>query len=148
MNAPFETQTKISNVDFVKVIVAGLTGTALMTVVMLVAPMMGMPEMNIGAMLGAMLGVSVEVGWVMHFVIGIGFALIYAAFLNHKLPITDDLMRGVVYGIIVFVAAQIMMAAMSAMGMGSGSSGGALMVLGSLIGHIVYGLGLGLIIKR
>lgn len=46
----------------VKILVAGLVATAAMTMLMLVAPLMGMPPMNIGAMLGGTLGTSATVG--------------------------------------------------------------------------------------
>ena len=69
----------------VKILVAGLVATAAMTMLMLVAPLIGMPPMNIGAMLGGMLGASATVGWMMHFMIGVLFTAAYAFFFNKRL---------------------------------------------------------------
>lgn len=56
--------------NVLKAVVAGLAGTAVMTMFMLLAPAMGMPPMNIGAMLGSVMGGSVALGWAAHFMIG------------------------------------------------------------------------------
>lgn len=48
----------------------GIVATAAMTMLMLIAPMMGMPETPIGNMLARFMGIPVWMGWVMHFVIG------------------------------------------------------------------------------
>ena len=61
-----------------KAVLAGLAGTAVMTMLMLLAPKMGMPPMNIGAMLGSVMGGYVALGWVAHFMIGTVLALGYA----------------------------------------------------------------------
>ena len=127
-----------------KTILAGLVATAAMTVLMIMAPMMGMPKMNIGAMLGGMMGMSATVGWVMHFIIGVIFALGYTYVIGNKLPIQSPLVRGMVYGFIVFVVAQVMMFIMGSMGMMPAPSGDATMaMIGSLMGHLVYGAVLG-----
>jgi len=59
-----------------RAIVAGLAGTAVMTALMLMAPMMGMPPMNIGKMLGSMMGGITTLGWVAHFMFGTVLAVI------------------------------------------------------------------------
>ena len=47
-----------------RAVLAGLAGTAAMTMLMLLAPKMGLPPMNIGAMLGSMMGGNVaRAGW-------------------------------------------------------------------------------------
>ena len=75
----------------VKVLVAGLVATAAMTLLMLVAPIMGIPLMNIEAMLSGMLGASSTVGWMMHFMIGVLFTAAYAFFFNQRVPVTRTL---------------------------------------------------------
>ncbi len=61
---------------FVRSILAGVVATAMMTVFMFMAPMMGFPKMNPADMLSGMLGVSPIVGWIMHFMIGSIFAAV------------------------------------------------------------------------
>lgn len=67
-----------------RIVLAGTIGTAIMTVVMMVAPMMGMPKMSPPEMLSGMLEMPVIVGWIMHFLIGIMFAFAYAHLCNFK----------------------------------------------------------------
>ena len=63
-----------------KSITAGIIGTTVMTLFMMIAPMMGMPKMSAPHMLSGMLGVPIAVGWIMHFMIGTIFAFAYALF--------------------------------------------------------------------
>lgn len=124
-----------------KSILAGIIGTAIMTVVMMVAPMMGMPKMSPPEMLSGMLGMTVFVGWVMHFMIGIMFAFAYTYLCIFKHKISNVWLKGAVFGIIAFVFAQIMMAIMGAM-MPMPKMEGSMMLtmIGSLMGHIIFGM--------
>ena len=126
---------------FQKLILAGIIGTAIMTVVMMVAPMMGMPKMSPPEMLSGMLGMPVFVGWVMHFMIGIMFAFAYTYLCIFKHKISNVWLKGAVFGIIAFVFAQIMMAIMGAM-MPMPKMEGSMMltIIGSLMGHIIFGM--------
>lgn len=117
-------------------VLAGAAGTAAMTALMLVAPMMGMPEMPIGEMLGSFLGIGTTLGWVMHGVIGLVLAAIYAAGFASRLP-GPPAARGAVYGFLVFLLAQVVVTPMMAGGVFSG--GNVAMIMGSLMGHLVYG---------
>ncbi|MBI4501663.1 MAG: hypothetical protein HY700_10930 [Gemmatimonadetes bacterium] len=119
-----------------RAIAAGLVGTAVMTMLMLAAPMMGLPPMKIGDMLGQFLGIGAAAGWVMHFVIGVILATIYAWFVAARLP-GPVAVRGAVYGFAVFLVAQLVVTPM--MGGGVFSGGNIPMIMGSLLGHLVYG---------
>ncbi len=133
----------------VRSILAGVLATAVMTVFMLLAPMMGFPKMNPADMMSGMLGVSPIVGWIMHFMIGIIFAGVYVYLFNPRVHIHSRAGKGMVYGIVVFVFAQVMMFLMSKMmPMPSNSMKDdmVLMMIGSLIGHLVFGLLVGLLV--
>ena len=117
-------------------IAAGAAGTAVMTMLMLAAPMMGMPEMPIGQMLGSFLKIGTVLGWVMHGVIGLVLAAVYAAVFAGRLP-GPPAGRGAAYGFLVFLMAQVVV--MPMMGAGVFSGGNAAMIMGSLMGHLVYG---------
>ncbi len=133
----------------VRSVLAGVVATAVMTVVGIMAPYMGLPKMNPAEMLSGMLGVSAAVGWMMHFIIGIIFAAIYVFFFNPLVHIHSRAGKGLLYGFIVFVFAQGMMFLMSKiMPAPSGPMEGnmLLMMVGSLIGHLVFGLVVGLIV--
>jgi hypothetical protein len=119
-----------------RAVVGGLAGTAVMTMLMLMAPRMGMPEMNIGAMLGGFLGIGTAIGWVMHFMIGTVLAVIFSIGFARRLP-GPMFARGAQFAILPFLVAQLVM--MPMMGAGVFSGGNFPMVMGSLMGHLVYG---------
>lgn len=119
-----------------RILLAGAVGTAAMTMLMLVAPLMGMPKMAIGEMLGTFLGIGTAAGWVLHLVIGLILATIYAAVFATRLP-GSPVARGAIYGAGVFLMAQLVVTPM--MGGGVFSGGNVLMIGGSLMGHLVYG---------
>ena len=130
-----------------KVIKAGLVATAIMSIVALMAPAMGMPKMDFGEMLGAnnpMMAMPYAMGWVMHFVVGVILAIVYASFFVQRLK-GSFAVRGIIFAMIPFVIAQSVM--MPMMGMGFFSGGNMMMIMGSLIGHIVFGAILGVIYK-
>jgi uncharacterized membrane protein YagU involved in acid resistance len=119
-----------------RILLAGAAGTAAMTMLMLVAPVMGMPKMAIGEMLGSFLGIGATAGWALHLVIGLVLASIYAAVFATRLP-GSPVVRGAIFGVGVFLMAQLVVTPM--MGGGVFSGGNVLMIAGSLMGHLVYG---------
>ncbi len=126
----------MAKVNFQRAVLAGIVGTAAMTMLMLVAPLMGMPRMAIGEMLGSFLRVGSAAGWAIHVVIGLVLAVIYAGWFAARLP-GGPVLRGAIYGIGVFLVAQIVVTPM--MGGGVFSGGNMAMIAGSLMGHLVYG---------
>ncbi|MGB7115875.1 MAG: hypothetical protein WBD56_07000 [Anaerolineales bacterium] len=68
--------------NYVAVIIAGFAGTIAMTILMYLAPLMGMPKVDIIAMLGTMFTsnktVSTIIGVMAHLMMGVVFAFIYA----------------------------------------------------------------------
>jgi uncharacterized membrane protein YagU involved in acid resistance len=110
-----------------------------MTMLMLTAPLMGLPPMNIGAMLGSVMGGNVALGWVAHFMIGTVLALGYAALFSARFP-GPPAVRGALYSLIPWLMAQVIVMPMMGMGLFGGS---ALAAGGSLMGHLGYGLLLG-----
>ncbi len=128
-------------------IISGLVATAVMTGVGLMAPYMGLPKMNPAEMLSGMMGVSLMVGYLMHFMIGIIFAAVYVYFFNPKVHIESKFLKGIVFGFAVFVFAQVMMFIIGKMmPMPMPQDNMMLMMLGSLIGHLVYGIVVALIV--
>ena len=124
-------------------IIGGITGTAVMTMVMFVAPMMGMPKMNPAEMLSMMMGLPLTIGWIMHFMIGITFALIYAFFFIKVVKkISNNILKGAIFGLAAFIFAQIAMAMMGAMlgGMPPMEGSMMLMMIGSITGHVIFGI--------
>jgi hypothetical protein len=103
---------------------------------------MGMPKMNPAAMLSMMMGFPIIVGWVMHFMIGIIFALAYAFFfINLIKKVINNILKGAIFGMAAFIFAQIMMAIMGMMlPMPPMEGSMILMMLGSIMGHVIFGI--------
>lgn len=73
----------------------------------------GMPKMNLPEMLSMMMGFPIELGWLMHFMRGIIFAMAYAFFfINFVKNLSNNILKGAIFGFAVFIFAQIMMAIM------------------------------------
>ena len=132
-----------------RAVAAGLVGTAVMTCLMLVAPVVGLPRLAIGQLLSTLLAVSIAflpigpaAGWALHVAFGVLLAIIYAAAFAGRLP-GRPLARGALYGVLVFVLAQLTF--MPLVGAGVFSRGDVPMILGSLLGHLVYGSLVGII---
>jgi uncharacterized membrane protein YagU involved in acid resistance len=125
-------------------IVAGLAGTAVMTMLMYAAPLMGMPKMDIAGMLGTMFvskkQMAVVLGMIMHFVAGVIFALVYALLWSLGLGSATwwwGLIFGAVHGIIAIVMIPIIMRMHPRK---PEMAGRPMVMAGQLMGHLVYGL--------
>ena len=133
-----------------KSVVGGIIGTAIMTLIMYVAPMMGMPKMSPPEMLAGMMGFPVMVGWIMHFMIGVMFALGYTFLFSKMVSLDNLILKGSLFGVTVFVFAQIMMLVMGKMmgGMEQPEGSAILMMIGSIMGHIIYGIGVSMSVGK
>jgi uncharacterized membrane protein YagU involved in acid resistance len=130
---------------FSKAVIAGFAGTVAMTLMMyLVAPMMGL-KMDIAAMLGSLMGGNWTAGMMLHFTNGsIVFPAIYTYILYARLP-GSPAARGTLWGIGLWMLAQVVVMPMMGGGLFSSAMGGMMAVMASLAGHIAYGSLLGAI---
>jgi uncharacterized membrane protein YagU involved in acid resistance len=126
---------------------AGVIGTAVITALWQVEPAIGLPRIAVGHILSTFMAVSVAHlnvgiagGWVVHFIVGILLALLYAGLFAERLP-GSPVWRGAMYGVLVFVLAQCVF--MPLVGGGFFSRGDVELLLGSLLGHIAYGIVVG-----
>jgi len=122
---------------------AGLIGTGVMTALLLIEPSIGLPTIAIGQILSTSLGLATAqlpfgaaVGWLIHFLVGMVLALVYAGLVRRRLP-GGPLLSGVIYGGLVFLVAQLCF--MPLVGAGIFSGGQLDLLAGSLLGHLVYG---------
>ena len=97
-----------------RAVAAGVVGTAAMTALLLVEPAVGLPSIAIGQILStalalgpAYLPIGPGVGWLIDVLVGIGFALLYSTLVARRLPGTP-VARGMLYGVLVFILAQIL----------------------------------------
>jgi hypothetical protein len=129
--------------NVVRAAAAGFVGTAAMTALLLVEPSVGLPKIAMGQVLSTSLGLTTAhlaigpaLGWTLNFVIGMVLAVLYAAAFDGRLP-GPALVRGMLYGAMVFVVAQVVF--MPLVGGGLFSRGDLELIAGSLLGHLLYG---------
>ncbi len=124
-------------------VAGGLAGTLVMTAMIYgVAPMMGV-HMDIAAMLGSMLGGSWAAGFAMHLMLGsVVFPIAYARVVQRRLP-GADAVRGILFGVSLWLTAQLFVMPLMGAGFFSANAGGFMAAMGSLVGHVLYGATLG-----
>lgn len=122
-------------------VLAGILGTIVMTLIMVMAPNLGMPEMAPWKLLAGAMGVPIVVGWIMHFVNGIIFALGYGYLFAPNVIITNIWLKGIAFGIVALILAQIGMQVMGMMLEMPPMNGSMPMrLVAMLIGHLVFGV--------
>jgi uncharacterized membrane protein YagU involved in acid resistance len=125
-------------------IIAGLLGTLVMTLLMVMAPRMGMPKMDIIGMLGTMFtaseGTARALGILAHFMMGVIFAIIYALLWSFGIG-SPTWLWGLIFGAVHGVVAIVMMPVMMKKHPRPPQmEGGPRMVVGLLMGHLAFGL--------
>jgi uncharacterized membrane protein YagU involved in acid resistance len=137
-----------------KLFFAGFIATAAMTALMYLAPMIGMPRMDIASMLGSMFvaspGPALWLGMMIHLMMGsLLFPVVYHVVLQPRRGTGTG--RGLWFGLILGAAANLMVMPMMSFVHPLVKSGmmaapgvlmlhlGAMAPVGSLIGHLVYG---------
>jgi uncharacterized membrane protein YagU involved in acid resistance len=101
--------------------------------------------------LATMMELPILVGWIMHFMIGVIFAFAYAFFfLNWVKHVNSNVLKGVIFGVAAFIFAQISMAMLGALmgGIPASNDSVALTMIGSIVGHVIFGIVVALLIKQ
>ena len=136
--------------NIIAAIISGLAGTIAMTLLMSMAPMLGMPNMDIVGMLSTMFGKANRTpGWAFHLMMGSVFALIYAYLWSLGLgapTLGSALVFGAVHWLVVGMGmammpvmhAGIKNGQMPAPGLWMTKQGGMLSFAGGLAGHLLY----------
>ncbi|OGO69397.1 MAG: hypothetical protein A2Z49_04870 [Chloroflexi bacterium RBG_19FT_COMBO_56_12] len=125
-------------------IIAGLLGTLAMTLLMIMAPRMGMPKMDIIGMLGTMFtaseGAARVLGTPAHFMMGVIFAIIYSLLWSLGIG-SPTWLWGLIFGAVHGVVVMVMMPVVTKMlPRPPQIESGPLMVVGLLMGHLAFGL--------
>ncbi len=131
-----------------KVILGGFVATLVMTMMMFTARMMGLPKMDIAAMLGSMMSGPIPatmsrtwwMGELLHFINGtIVFSLVYAYVFSARFP-GSPWLKGVQWGLSLWILAQVLIMPIMGMGFFSAQTPQPMLsLMGSLVGHIIYG---------
>jgi hypothetical protein len=136
--------------DWIGIVVAGLVATAVITALMYAGPMMKMPRMDIAQMLGPMAlpvgNTAFATGMMVHFMMGVVFAIIYAL-VWLGLGIDPNWWTGLVFGAVHFAVAGLGMSAMPLLHkevrsewLPSPMASEPMGLMGMLVGHLVFGL--------
>ncbi len=138
------------NNDFLRSIIAGIVGTIAMTALTMLGIQFGMPKMEPPIMLANAMGIPVAIGWVMHFGIGITLAVMYTLFFKKFLgKISSNLLKGIIFGVIAIILAQIGLGVLGAIfPMEEPVGSEAMKMLSILSGHILFGIVTVLIIEK
>jgi uncharacterized membrane protein YagU involved in acid resistance len=142
--------------DWTNIIWAGAAATAAMTVLIYMGPLMGMPKMDIAQMQGSMVleqgNTAFMMGMVMHFIVGIAIAIVYALIWEATaIPVIwwSGLIFGLVHGLIALMVMPMMMKMHKEVQAGRFpnllKAGGMMGIAGFIVGHLVYGVILGLL---
>lgn len=121
-----------------KLILGGVTGTAAMTIMMLIAPMMGV-HMDIAASLAGMVHAPWVVGMVLHLMMGVLiFLLVYGLLLRRYLP-GSAVVRGLIWGSILWMMMELAVMPMIGAGVLGLNGPGMMGAVAALMAHFVYG---------
>ncbi len=140
----------MSRTNFLRAMVAGFIATYVMTMTGFWQAGIGLPKMDPAGMMAAQMGQGYGWGQAAHFLNGIILALIYARWLYGLLP-GAPLLKGVLFGIMATIAAVVAVVPLISASMPtpvgiffSNTPMPGAMLLGALIGHLAYGVALGL----
>ena len=126
-----------------KAIVGGILGTAAMTLVLFGAPLVGIPELRPPQMLSAMFGFPILDGWLMHFMIGIIFAMMYVFVISKILKkIGSTMWKGTIFGVFAFIFGQIMITILGTLFTEAPPIAGSIVhvMMESILGHLIFGI--------
>ena len=121
-----------------------LAGTIAMTILMYLAPLMGMPKLDIIAMLGTMFTsnntVSTIIGVMAHFMMGVVFAFIYVLLWSFGIG-SPTWMWGLIFGAVHGLMVYLIMPMINRMHTHPVEmEGGTKLAVGKLMVHMLYGL--------
>jgi hypothetical protein len=137
--------------NILSAVIAGVVASLVFSMILAIAPKMGMPKMDIVSLLGSMFGKPNQaLGWMMHLMMGVVFALIYTFLWSNGIGaatwtgglvfgVVHWLIVGMVMGMIPMMHVGIKSGAVQAPGLWMTSNGGAMAFMGGLVGHAIFG---------
>jgi hypothetical protein len=143
--------------NILSAVIAGVVASLVFSMILAVAPKMGMPKMDIVSLLGSMFGKPNQaLGWMMHLMMGIVFALVYAFLWSSGISgatwlgglifgAVQWLIVGMVMGMIPMLHVGIKSGAVKAPGLWMTNNGGAMAFMGGLVGHMIFGIVIALV---
>jgi uncharacterized protein DUF6789 len=132
------------NPNMMRVFIAGFVSTIIITLMMnLVSPFMSGGLVGTAALLNSLLGTTWRVAIAAHVVIGaLVLPAAYGLFVYRTLT-GSPAVRGMTWGLVLWILSQAIVVPILGGGFFSSHAGDVMSVMDSLIGHLVYGLVLG-----
>ena len=128
--------------------IAGFAATVVLSVLMLLEGMMGlMPELDVIAMLSAMMKGPAAMGWIGHFMVGTVVWGGSFAILKEYIPGGSMIGKGIVFGVIAWLLMMIMIMPMAGAGL-FGMNMGMMAPVMTLVLHVIFGAVLGIVYER
>ena len=128
-------------------VVAGIAGTAALSVLMVMKNLMGvMPQLDVIGMLGGMMQVPPAVAWLIHFMIGAVWGLLFAVLYRH-IPGGSAIVKGMVLLTGAWLLMMVMVMPMAGAGL-FGMKLGMMAPLMTWVLHLVFGVVMGLVYGR
>lgn len=127
--------------------IAGVVATIVLSLMMLIKGKMGvMPELDIISMLAGMMGGALFLGWVMHFMIGVGYGVVFHLTYD-KLPTNSLIIKGVILGVVGWLVMMLMLMPMVGAGL-FGMKMGVMAPMMTLVLHAIFGAILGFVYSK
>ena len=127
--------------------IAGVIATIVLSLMMLIKGKMGvMPELDIISMLAGMMGGALLLGWVMHFMIGVGYGVVFHLTYD-KLPTNSLIIKGVILGVVGWLVMMLMLMPMVGAGL-FGMKMGVMAPIMTLVLHAIFGAVLGFVYSK
>src|SRR5512140_14539 len=122
---------------------AGLVATAVMTVVMLMAPVAGIPAINMPRVLGWSVGVPLSAGMVLNFAMGVTLALLFALGFIRQFALAAW-MNGILFGMALWAFLMVVGGPVIGWGLFAAKTASPLgTILTTFLGHMAFGWTLG-----
>jgi len=127
--------------------IAGVVATIVLSLMMLIKGKMGvMPELDIISMLAGMMGGALLLGWVMHFMIGVSYGVVFHLTYD-KLPTNSLIIKGLILGIVGWLVMMLMLMPMVGAGL-FGMKMGVIAPIMTLVLHAIFGAVLGFVYSK
>ncbi len=127
--------------------IAGVVATIVLSLMMLIKGKMGvMPELDIISMLAGMMGGALLLGWVMHFMIGVGYGVVFHLTYD-KLPTNSLIIKGLILGVVGWLVMMLMLMPMVGAGL-FGMKMGVMAPIMTLVLHAIFGAVLGFVYSK
>lgn len=127
-------------------VLAGLIATLVLSAIMIAKGMMGlMPKLDVITMLANMMGAGLTMGWIAHFMIGIGYGVVLSIVENaFELSLT---LKGMLLGALGWLAMMVAVMPMAGAGLFGLELGMPAPVM-TLVLHLIFGAVLGFTYDR